>query len=336
MVMVITPIMTVIHNMRGMDNLTIHAKNPKPEHTAGRQIFAFSPVYTVPPAQSSHHGGAVMNLNLDTPIQFLKGVGERRAAQFARLGVTTAGTLLRHYPRQYEDWTAIVPIASAPAGEPCCIRATAMTAPQEHRVRKGLSLFRFTATDGVSVLHITLFNNKYAAAKIRKGEEYLFFGTVGGSFRRAEMTSPLIEPAEGGARIRPIYPQTEGLTSRVIETAVANALTALGTGLDDDPLPFSLRQAHNLCTRRYALENIHFPTDHRALSGCPAAAGVRGAAAAPARPAAPERTHPRGDGRPDGPGFFGRVLAAAPLFPHRGPAPGPFWSVSGIWVVRRR
>ncbi len=207
-----------------------------------------------------------MNLNLDTPIQFIKGVGERRAAQFARLGVTTAGTLLRHYPRQYEDWTAIIPIASAPAGEPCCIRATAMTAPQEHRVRKGLSLFRFTATDGVSVLHVTLFNNKYAAAKIRKGEEYLFFGTIGGTFRRAEMTSPLIEPAEGGARIRPIYPQTEGLTSRVIETAVANALTALGTGLDDDPLPFSMRQAHNLCTRRYALENIHFPADHRALS----------------------------------------------------------------------
>ena len=45
MVMVITPIMTVIHDMRGMDNLTVHAENPKPEHTAGRQILA-SPLYT--------------------------------------------------------------------------------------------------------------------------------------------------------------------------------------------------------------------------------------------------------------------------------------------------
>ena len=207
-----------------------------------------------------------MEIHMDTPVQFLKGVGERRAAQFARLGVTTAGTLLRHYPRQYEDWTAIVPIASAPVGEPCCIRATAMAAPQEHRVRRGLSLYRFTASDGVSLLHVTLFNNKYAAAKIKKGEDYLFFGTVTGGFRRAEMASPLIEPAEGGARIRPIYPQTEGLTSRVIETVVANTLLALGNELDDDPLPFSLRQAHQLCTRRYALDNIHFPADHRALS----------------------------------------------------------------------
>lgn len=66
-----------------------------------------------------------MEIHMDTPVQYLKGVGERRAQQFARLGVTTAGTLLRHYPRQYEDWSAIVPIASAPVGEPCCIRATA-------------------------------------------------------------------------------------------------------------------------------------------------------------------------------------------------------------------
>ncbi len=207
-----------------------------------------------------------MEIHMDTPVQYLKGVGERRAQQFACIGVTTAGTLLRHYPRQYEDWSAIVPIASAPVGEPCCIRATAMSSPQEHRVRKGLSLYRFTASDGVSVLHVTLFNNKYAAAKIKKGEDYLFFGTVTGTFRRAEMASPLIEPAEGGARIRPIYPQTEGLTSRVIETVMANVLLALDSQLDPDPLPFSLRQAHRLCARRYALENIHFPTDHQALA----------------------------------------------------------------------
>jgi ATP-dependent DNA helicase RecG len=207
-----------------------------------------------------------MAVTLSTPIQYLKGVGERRAAQFARLGITDVGTLLRHYPRQYEDWSSVVTIAAAPQGEPCCIKATAMTAPQEHRVRKGLSLFKFTASDGISILHVTLFNNKYAAAKIKAGEEYLFFGAVNTGYRRAEMTSPLIEPAQDGARIRPIYPQTEGLTSRVIESAVAGALLALDRELDQDPLPPALRQDHNLCTRRYALENIHFPAGHEALA----------------------------------------------------------------------
>ena len=207
-----------------------------------------------------------MAVTLSTPIQFLKGVGERRASQFARLGITDIGALLRHYPRQYEDWSNTVTIAAAPLGEPCCIKATALTAPQEHRVRKGLSLFKFTVSDGISILHITLFNNKYAAAKIKVGGEYLFFGTVTAGGRRMEMASPLIEPAQGGARIRPIYPQTEGLTSRMIESAMANALLALDRELDQDPLPPTIRQEHTLCTRRYALENIHFPTGQEALA----------------------------------------------------------------------
>ena len=206
-----------------------------------------------------------MTPDFSLPLSALKGVGERRAALFAKLGVTTAGELLRHYPRGYEDWSVVVPIAEAPYGEPCCVKATALGAPSEHRVRRGLTLFRFTVSDGSSRMRVTLFNNKYAAAKIRAGEDYLFFGQVGGDFTHREMTSPLIEPALGGDRIRPIYRQTEGLTSRVIEGCVARALEALDGALDADPLPDELRRRRSLCTRRYALENIHFPTGNEAL-----------------------------------------------------------------------
>ncbi|HIW73913.1 MAG TPA: ATP-dependent DNA helicase RecG [Firmicutes bacterium] len=203
---------------------------------------------------------------MDTPLRYLKGVGERRAAQFERLGVGTVGALVRHIPRAYEDWSRLTPLVNAPFGEACCVKATALEAPAEHRVRKGMTLYRFRAGDGSAVMQVTLFNNKYAAARIRAGEEYLFFGPVGGNFTRREMASPLIEPAEGGERIRPIYRQTEGLSTRVIEGCVARALEALGTALDDDPLPAELRLRHSLCTRRFALENIHFPTGSEALA----------------------------------------------------------------------
>lgn len=202
----------------------------------------------------------------DMPVQYLKGVGERRAQLFARLGIRDVGDLLHHYPRQYEDWSAVVPIAEAPVGEPCCIRATALHAPAEHRIRQNMVLYKFTVSDGSSEMGITLFNNRFAAAKIRAGETYLFYGVVSANFLKREMSSPQIEDAAGGARIRPVYPQTEGLSSRVIETAVARALEALDKTLDEDPLPAPLREAHTLCTRRYALDNIHFPADHVALS----------------------------------------------------------------------
>ena len=202
---------------------------------------------------------------LNASIRCLKGVGDRRAGQFARLGIATLGDLIRHYPRAYEDWSQTVPIAAA-GTESVCIRATAVNDPQERRIRKGLTLYTFTVSDGVTPMKVTLFNNRYAAEKIRRGGEYLFYGTVSGGPRRCEMNSPLIEPVGTGERIRPVYPQTEGLTSRMIEAAVAQALTLLDRELDEDPLPFDLRQEHTLCVRRFAVENIHFPTDQEALA----------------------------------------------------------------------
>lgn len=109
------------------------------------------------------------------------------------------------------------------------------------------------------------------------------------------MASPLIEPAETGERIRPIYPQTEGLTSRMIEAAVAQALTLLDKELDNDPLPFALRQEHTLCGA--AVRRGKYPFPHRAGGAGPGAqaAGIRGAAAAPIGAAASQGAHPGGN-----------------------------------------
>ena len=203
-------------------------------------------------------------LTSDTSVQYLKGVGEKRAALLARLGIHTVGDLIGHYPRQYEDWSAVVPIAEAPRGETCCVRGTALSAPVERRIRKGLSLYTFSVADATAVLRVTLFNNPYTAQKIKAGQAYLLFGTLTGG-RNPEISSPLIEPAETGARIRPIYPLTAGLTSRYLEKITAAALLELDATLDRDLLPDTLRREQKLCTRRYALGNIHFPADREAL-----------------------------------------------------------------------
>ncbi len=203
-------------------------------------------------------------LTWNTPVQYLKGVGEKRAALLARLGIHTVGDLLTHYPRQYEDWSAVQPIATAPRGTPCCVRGRALAAPVERRVRKGLTLYTFSVTDASSLLRITLFNNPYTAKKIQAGQSYLFFGTLTGQ-NTPEMAAPLIEPAEGGARIRPIYSLTAGIHSRYLEKLVSEALPQLEDRLQTDILPDELRRQHRLCTKRYALENIHCPADHESL-----------------------------------------------------------------------
>ena len=201
-----------------------------------------------------------MALTRDTSIQFVKGVGEKRAALFARLNIHTVDDLLRHYPRDYEDWSQSMSIAQGMTGDvDVCVRAVAITAPREHRVRTGLSLYKFKVSDGWQEMEITIFNNKYAAAKIKVGQEYLFFGKITWDFHRACMSSPQIESPEAGQRMRPVYPLTGGLTSRAIEKVVA---TVLDTGVDDlatDWLPAALRKQYDLCDRDWAIRHLHFP-----------------------------------------------------------------------------
>ncbi len=202
---------------------------------------------------------------LERSIRELKGVGERRAGLYHKLGVFTLGDLLRHYPRAYEDWSKIIPASQAMPGRPCCVRGWVTVPPQEHRVRKGMTLYRFRISDGRDTVQVTLFNNRYAAAKVKRDEEVLLYGTVARNGRLYEMTSPLVEPVGTGARIRPIYPQTEGLTSRMIETNVRQALAWLEKNPPPDCLPADLRQQMQLCGQMTAWQDVHFPPNTTAL-----------------------------------------------------------------------
>ena len=72
-----------------------------------------------------------------TPIQTLKGVGEKRAPLFGKIGAPTVGALLRLYPRAYEDWSHPFPIAMAPMQVPCPIRATVVSPAQGNPYPQG-------------------------------------------------------------------------------------------------------------------------------------------------------------------------------------------------------
>ena len=187
-------------------------------------------------------------MKLDTDIKYLKGVGERRAAMLSRLGVSDVNALVRLYPRVYEDWSRIKNINEAQIGEICCIKGIVGSPVRKNLIRKGLTLYKTEITDGSGIMGITIFNSRFAAEKL----------TEGGNLYRKEMNSPEIEPAEGADRIRPIYPQTHGLNSKMIEKLVRTALTECRDELVD-PIPLWLREKYCLMNLPDSLWNIHFP-----------------------------------------------------------------------------
>lgn len=204
-------------------------------------------------------------MNFSTEIKFLKGVGPTRAEAFSKLLVDTVGALLRLYPRTYEDWSQVVAIHDAPIGENCCIRAIVCHTPTKVKIPGGTLLSKTSITDGISILNLTFFNNKFISDMLKEGEEYLFYGKITiNKYGTKEMTSPMFYKGEGGDRIRPIYPQNSKITTKVIEKCMKSALSQC----DEIPdyLPQSIIDKNHLCTLDYAIRNIHFPESSEALS----------------------------------------------------------------------
>lgn len=190
-------------------------------------------------------------------IQYIKGVGEKRARFFNKLGIYTVDDLIHYYPRKYQDWSKTVAVSDAPTDEPAFIRATMITPVKESMVHKGMTLYKCNFSDGSNVIHVTLFNNKYLAKSLRTFDEYVLYGKVERSFTSASMSAPIIEPVAAAVGIHPIYSATPNLNSRAISKVMAAALDKIDEF--DETLDESIMKKYGLCSLDFAIRQIHFP-----------------------------------------------------------------------------
>lgn len=196
-------------------------------------------------------------LNLDSNIQFIKGVGEKRAKLFNSLGIFCVDSLIHFYPRKYEDWSASKSLESVKSGETVSIKATLITPVKEAMIRRGLTLFKCKFSDGENVISVTIFNNKYLAKSLRIYEDYYLYGKIEKSLLNFSMNSPKIEKAENILAIQPVYPAKEKLTSRSISKIMKTALDELGE--IEETLDDEIMQKYSLISLDKAIRNIHFP-----------------------------------------------------------------------------
>lgn len=193
-------------------------------------------------------------------IRYLKGVGEKTARLYNKLGIFTVDDLIRHYPRKYLDYGNTVSVKDAPPDTPVFIKATMITPVKESMIRKGLTLYKCNFSDGETVIRVTIFNNKYLAKALRTFDDYILYGKVEKTFTSASMSSPQIERADK-AEVHPVYPTTDKLSVKAISNSVRNALALVGKipeTLSDDIL-----KKYDLVSLDFATRQIHFPTDKK-------------------------------------------------------------------------
>ena len=203
-------------------------------------------------------------------IRVLPGIGPKKAELFAKLGIETTDDLLHFYPRDYEDRTKLLPIASLEADVPACFVASVVSNPLTHRIPKpgnrALNVTKVTVADHTGRLNLTFFNAEYTAQRLRRGETYCFYGTVTGDYLGYAMVNPLFEAldAHGGLTrcIVPIYSLTAGLTNKMVMQAVANAMQRCTV---EELLPQSVRTRLALCDAAAAYREIHLPSSGEAL-----------------------------------------------------------------------
>jgi ATP-dependent DNA helicase RecG len=201
-------------------------------------------------------------LRLDTPIQFLKGIGEKRAEAFARLGVESVQDLLHHLPHRYVDASAVTPLAHARVGDDVACVGTVVS-KGVLPTRKGLRIFHAVIRDASGVLECAWPGQAFLDRTIKVGQQLLVAGPI--RFYHGRQMAPrelLIlgdadDPASRG-KVLPVYPATEGLSHKQIRAVIDQHLDAM-IPLVPDILPTELRERFALPPLPDAIRAVHRP-----------------------------------------------------------------------------
>lgn len=216
------------------------------------------------PARSSQAGAVPA---LDRKVSAWPGIGPRRAAQLARLGITTVEDLLAHLPTRHEPYPP-----PRRAGELFFQKLASYEGVvreiEVQRTTRGPLRITATLADETGAVLATWFRG-YARLGFQRGDRIAVSGPLSSFGRHLTFENPEWEHTRGPAihtrRLVPIYPQTEGVTSRWLRELVWQVLEQRGSEIDE-PLPAELRERHGLMPRPVAIAQAHFPTSPEHLA----------------------------------------------------------------------
>ncbi len=210
---------------------------------------------------------------LDTPLQYLKGVGPRRAADLQRVGLSTVEDLLYRFPIRYEDRGSFQTIASLRPGQAASVVGEIVSSGIRPTRRPRFKIFEMLVRDHTGALRAVFFNQPFLNDVFHPHQRVILFGKLELTPHGMQLQNPQYEilkheeDAEGAepeddtlhtGRIVPIYEKTGTLTTKMQRAIVHQALHGLPAEIPD-PLPPGVRSRQQLVDRRTALFDVHFP-----------------------------------------------------------------------------
>jgi ATP-dependent DNA helicase RecG len=204
---------------------------------------------------------------LATPLQFLKGVGPRRAADLERAGLVTVEDLLYRFPLRYEDRSRLQSIATLKPGQSAAIAGRISVCGLRSTRRPGFKIFEAAVEDGTGSLRAVWLNQPFLRDVLARGQHLVMYGQVEmrGS-ASLQITNPqyeILDDEEGETihtgRIVPVYEKTGAVTPKMQRRLVYETLQRMPPDVPDQ-LPDDLRARLGLPSRNAALLATHFPS----------------------------------------------------------------------------
>lgn len=202
----------------------------------------------------------------DQSIETLKGIGEKTAKLFEKVGIRTIDDLLHYYPRGYDTYGEPKAIGELSEDETGTVEGFLKSGAAGVHIN-GLSIVQATISDMTGKLRLVWYHMPYLKNILRTDSHFVFRGRVIRKKNGLTMEQPQMFKPEAYkdllSSMRPVYAQTKGLGNKTITSAVEQAL-AIRT-LERDYLPAGLRITNELAEYNFAIEHIHFPANEEDL-----------------------------------------------------------------------
>ena len=208
------------------------------------------------------------NLSLDDPLQFIKGVGPKRAGLLKKINLETVSDALFYLPFRYDDRSQVKKIIKLVPGEVVSFVGEVVDAVAI-RVGRRRKIFEALVQDDSGFVHVKWFqfNETYMTEKIKVGRKFIFSGKPthnkrGGGLEVIHPDTEIRSDENSGSleigRIVPIYHSTEGLHLKSLRTIMKNVVDNY-KNLIQEFLPEKIIQRYKFPTRSEAIQRAHFP-----------------------------------------------------------------------------
>lgn len=207
---------------------------------------------------------SAIKMDLSTPIEKVPGIEAKYAAKLKKLNIKEVKDLLFHFPSRYEDYSKRTPIKELKKGDTVTIQGKIIYTSQRMARHRRLKITEAVVEDTTDVIKAVWFNQSYIGNQLSEGKEIMLSGKVSLGKEGIYLSSPTHEfpsldkaPIHTG-RVVSIYPETRGVTSRLVRYALSRVLPQVQD--IEEPLPEKLREEKSFSPLYDALCTVHFPS----------------------------------------------------------------------------